>query len=353
MKKQDGISFLTIASGASGFLKIGFRRIGQIVMQHQTDISLIYTHTKCIGRYNDAGAVFFPVGLLLVFEFLAQSGMVIIDRNALFLKELCNLARTLTHTNIHHGRAGNVLQPSQNLLQFIFGLTHHISQIRTLEAHAENILLREKQTFLDIGHHFGSCSGRHSQNRDIGQQRSDGRNMQIRRSEIVTPLRDTVRFVHHQNVHLQRHQAFLKGARSQAFGRNVQKLEITVKAIVVDPSNRIVAHAGMHTSRTNAHIAQTLHLVFHQRHQGSHYDANTLQGQSRHLEGKRLSPTRGHQSQGIFTGSHRLDDIQLQRTKILVAPITFQYIMKNAHQEWISFTSNCIEVLPLKVFSSI
>ena len=74
--KQYGIGFQTISTGTTGFLKVSFRGIGHVYMNHQTYIGLVDTHAKGIGCDHYPVFSSQPTFLTQILRIVAQSGMV-------------------------------------------------------------------------------------------------------------------------------------------------------------------------------------------------------------------------------------------------------------------------------------
>ena len=67
-----------------------------------------------------------------------------------------------------------------------------------------------------------------------------------------------------------------------------------------------------------------VHLVLHECYQRGDDDADTLHRQGRNLKGDRLSATGRHQSKRVVTSTDGLDDLPLNTTEVIVAPIFLQ-----------------------------
>ena len=61
--EQDGVGGLSVPPGASGFLKIGLRAVGDIGMHHKADVGLVYPHAEGVGANHHPRAAFLPVFL--------------------------------------------------------------------------------------------------------------------------------------------------------------------------------------------------------------------------------------------------------------------------------------------------
>src|SRR3546814_7643380 len=64
MVEQHSEGFLTVASRPSGFLVIGFERIGDVEVNHKTHIWLIDTHAERVGCHNHPDMASLPGCLL-------------------------------------------------------------------------------------------------------------------------------------------------------------------------------------------------------------------------------------------------------------------------------------------------
>ena len=94
------------------------------------------------------------------------------------------------------------------------------------------------------------------------------------------------------------------------------------------------------------------HLVFHQRDKRGDDDANTFFANGRHLESHRLAASSRHQPEGIATFADAFDDVKLDSPEAVVAPVTFENVMKLAVHSSLgrissicSCTSLCLKML--------
>ena len=77
---------------------------------------------------------------------------------------------------------------------------------------------------------------------------------------------------------------------------------------------------------TDTPSQEMVHLIFHQGDEWGDDDTRTLLCEGRHLERDGLASTRGHQSQRVVSTADRLDDLALNTTEIIVAPILSEYL---------------------------
>ena len=110
----------------------------------------------------------------------------------------------------------------QNLFLLAFCMSDNVGQILSLEAHAKNLTsLLERKSFLNVLHHFGGGGSGQCQDRNIRQKFADIGNVQVSRSEIISPLGDTMRFVYGNHADLHAFQFGLEDFRIQAFRGNI------------------------------------------------------------------------------------------------------------------------------------
>ncbi|MNL31179.1 hypothetical protein D3C87_1529540 [compost metagenome] len=120
--------------------------------------------------------------------------------------------------------------------------------------------------------------------------------------------------------------------RPQALGRDVEKLRITVNAIIQRNIYLRLAHPRMDRCGWNVPAFELLHLVLHQRDEWRHYNANTFGSHHGHLETDGFPAACRKQYQRIHSIQDRLNGIFLERPESVVAPILFQNRPDISHQ---------------------
>ena len=84
-------------------------------------------------------------------------------------------------------------------------------------------------------------------------------------------------------------------------------------------------HPGIDSLRLDAPHLELAHLVFHQRNERSNHDTHALHRHGWHLKADGLATSRRHQPQRVTSISNTLDDVFLNTTKTIVAPVLFKY----------------------------
>ena len=142
----------------------------------------------------------------------------------------------------------------------------------------------------------------------------------------------------------------------KSFGRNVKEFVCTQNCIVEHTNYVITHHARIDRFGFDATLFQLLHLVFHQRDEWCDHNTHPFEHQRRHLKTDALTTSRGHQPQGVATLTNALNNLTLDATKRVIAPVFLQYVkrfqsFKSSSWVLISSISNCTSPC-LRVFSS-
>ena len=145
--------------------------------------------------------------------------------------------------DVDDGTARHPLEDVQKFLGFVARAAYDVGQVLALETHAENILFPKLQPFLDVCHDFGGSGGRQCQ---YGYSRKHATHLgylQVGGSEVVSPLRDAVAFVHgyHADFHLG--QLGAEDVSGQSFGRDVEELVVAEDGVLQGDQYVLFRHA--------------------------------------------------------------------------------------------------------------
>ena len=250
--QDDGIGFLPVATGSPGFLKIGLYGVGQIHVDNNAHIRLVYAHSKGVGGYHDATFTGLPAVLSDVFRGIVQSGMVEIGCDVFIIQQFGDFFGTAAVAYIHNGAAGHTAQYMQQFCRFVLRFTDDIGKVVPLETHAEYIFPAEMQAGLDVLHDFRSCGSCQGQNRSVRQQFTYFRNFQVGGTEVVPPLRNAMAFVHRNHADLHFPQFDTEDFRIQPFGGDVEELIVAEDAVLEGCDNVLPIHAGVDGKRFDA-----------------------------------------------------------------------------------------------------
>ena len=324
--KQYGIGGLTVAAGTARFLKIGFGRIGQIEMEHQTDVGFVDAHTKCIGGHHDAYGAGSPGLLAPVFFVLGETGMVVGGAVAPGGEPGGQFAAAFTAAGINDDGTGETVEHVAQLAFLVVGGADDVGQIGPVEGHAEHVRGTESQLLLDVVDHFGGGCGGQGQDGTVGQQAADVGNAGVGGTEIVAPLGDAVGFVDRDKTDGNVRQFGQKKGSGKPFGRNIKKLVVAVDTVFEQDDGFFTGKAAIERGSLDATTAQLSHLILHQGNQGRDDQTNPGTGQCRNLKRNRLTTAGWHQAERVAAVADTGDDILLDATKMIVAPVGAEYL---------------------------
>ena len=112
----------------------------------------------------------------------------------------------------------------------------------------------------------------------------------------------------------------------ETLGRDVKDTHMSEDAVLEGDDDLLAGETRIDGCCTDTPSQEMVHLIFHQGDEWGDDDTRTLLCEGRHLERDGLASTRGHQSQRVVSTADRLDDLALNTTEIIVAPILSEYL---------------------------
>ena len=109
-EQQYGIGFHAVSSCSSGFLKVGFGRVGHIGVDNHVHVRFVNSHTKGVGGYHYTEFSFQPSFLSGIFGLIIESGMIKSGCDVVAVQELGNLFRLFPVAGIDNSRPVDALQ---------------------------------------------------------------------------------------------------------------------------------------------------------------------------------------------------------------------------------------------------
>ena len=186
-------------------------------------------------------------------------------------------------------------------------LDHAVADVRAIEAGDERLGRLETEPFDDF------APGRRIGGRGQGDPRHlrkalvQDRQLPVFGAEIVTPLRHAMRFVDREQADLGLFEQVEKAPGQQAFGGDIEHLEIAAEQALLDLALGHRVEARIEEGRLDAELVQGLDLVLHQRDQRRNDDRRAGSQQGRDLVAKRLAATGRHQHEGIAATADAFD----------------------------------------------
>ena len=190
--------------------------------------------------------------------------MVVGCRDAVGLQKFSHFPCPFAVAGIGDGRPRKAVQNMEQFGRLVFRIADNVGQVFPFEAHAEDIPLGESQPLLDIFYHFGCSCGRQCQNGYTRQQLAYFGNLQVGRTEVISPLRDAVCLVDGDEIDLHVAQFGPENIRGEPFWRDVQELVVPEDAVLQGHYDFFPGHPGIDRGGLDAARTQLAYLVLHQ-----------------------------------------------------------------------------------------
>ena len=152
--------------------------------------------------------------------------------------------------------------------------------------------------------------------------------LQVVRAEIMTPLRDAVRFVDCEKAQFRPLKRLAKAFRAETFRGDVQKFEASAVEFFHDGAPFVGGRRRVERRRADSVLLRRVDLVFHQREKGTHHNAHPVHKERRKLVAKRFAPAGGHDGENVATFKDRADDRFLMRTKTAITENVGERLIK-------------------------
>ena len=108
-------------------------------MDHQLHVGLVDTHAKGVGSHHHTHLVLLPVVLSFIFHHRIKASVIEGGCDTRLIQQVGKLLRALSAAGIDNCRTLHAVKDMQQLLPLVRRLSHHISQVLSLKAHAEHL----------------------------------------------------------------------------------------------------------------------------------------------------------------------------------------------------------------------
>lgn len=250
-----------------------------------------------------------------------QSGVIRQGIPALLFQPGCGLFHFLARQAIHDASVIGVLGFEEGLQLFARVVLEcdAVTDVGAVKAGDELGRIFQRQPLDDLAARRRIRRGGEGDARHAVETFVQHRQRAVFGTEVVSPLRDTMRFVDGEQgdiiVLLQTLQLVQKSFRHQPFGRDIQQLQFAAHELPRYLPRLFRLQAGIQERGRHTELFERIHLVLHQCDQGRHDDADARTQQGRNLVAQRLAAAGWHQHQRIAAAYDMLDDSLLCTTK--------------------------------------
>ena len=187
-------SLATITTGTTCFLVIALKALGYVVVDDETHIWFVDTHTEGYRCHNDIYLLHQKVVLCLRACCSVKTGMIGSCLDIIGTEDVGKILHLLAREAIDNTALALMLaDETHNILIHVLGLRPYlIVEVWTVERTLEFLGVNDTKTLLDVGAHLvggGSCESNHGSLTYLIDYRT---NTAILRTKIMSPLRYTV-----------------------------------------------------------------------------------------------------------------------------------------------------------------
>ena len=280
-----------------------------------------------------------------------QSSVVVQGPDPFPIQKGCHLIYTFATHGVNDPSLAAVfsLYEIQDLTFRVVLCANAITNIRPVEAGDENPGPVQTELPDDIvsSDLVGGRRERHTRHgtEPIGQRGK----LSVLRTEVVTPLTDTVRFIDRKKRDFLTIELIQETFGKKPFGRNVQKVELAPFDGPPGVGGFSSTEVGSVGDSTHTHLVQLRDLVLHERNQGRYHNAHARTAKGRHLITNRLAATGRHQDQCIAGIGNMPDDLCLEADEVRMAKYAGQRLARALKDGWVrqAFRRHCIRLFGL------
>ena len=322
----DALGRFAVAPAPADLLPIGLQAARRIGVDDEAHIGLVHPHAEGDGGDHD-GALLGQKPLQPPVAFARVHAGVIGDGvGPGVAQRLGHAVAAVAAAAIDHARlaapfAHQFDDPRVGLgARGAFLALGRQLQVRTRETVDEDPGLLQPQRAQDVVAGAGVGGRRHRDARRVRKPLGQQTQIAIVGTEVVSPLRDTVRLVDGDQTQRQFRQPIHHGPGRQTLGRDIQQVQLAGAGRRPDGRTLVQRHAGIQTGGRHALLFQRLDLIGHQGDQGRDHQAQAGPQDGRDLIADALAAAGRQDGQHIAAGQDLFDHLTLQPPEIGVTP---------------------------------
>ncbi len=286
-------------------------------MRDKAHVGLVDTHPEC-DRCDDHDAVLVDEAILVSgAQAGVEAGMIGQRRNAGLAQRGCGVLDPGPRQAIDDaGVAGMTFGDEGLELRLrVLLVDDLIADIRAVEARDKARRAGESEAIDDLaaGQFVGGGGQRDA--RYPGKSFGDGRQADIFRAKVVSPLRHAMRLVDRKQGDRRTVEQVKAAWRQEPLRGDIEQVEITGEQALLDRGGFVPRQGGIQHRGLDPGLDQPGDLVAHQCDQRRDHDAAAPAQQRRQLIAQRLAAARGHQHEAIAAVHDMADDGFLRPAK--------------------------------------
>ena len=227
--QQHAARWLAIASGASRLLHVRLGRPGHLVMDDVADVGLVDAQPERVGRQHDDLAARLHERRLRLLALVARHlAVVALDRNLAVPEGDIQFVDRAYRRAVDDAGPAQPLDQLAELAEFVRltgDLAYVEREVRPVERHAADLRVLHPELDQHVVRDRGRGRRGQPEDRRPPQYLRRAPQPQVRRAEVVAPLRHAVRLVHTEQGELHARQRFLNGWRVHGLRRDHHQLD--------------------------------------------------------------------------------------------------------------------------------
>ena len=244
-------------------------------MSHKTDIGFVDAHSeRQCGDHDHAvfaqkpGLVTGPIGG-------AHAGVIGQRIEALLDQPGGGVVDPLAGGAVDNaGLAGEFGQKGEQLAPRLVLDDDAVADIGAVETGDELARILQRQALADFMSGLGIGGGGQRNTRNVGKAIVQDRQAEIFRTEIMTPLRDAMRFVDRKERDATGRKQLKAAIGEEPLGRHIEQINLACPHRSLDPAGLIETECGVEVFGAHAVFAQGVDLILHQSDQRRNHDAH-------------------------------------------------------------------------------
>ena len=323
--QEDTFRRLPVTAGPARLLVVVLNAAGHIIMYDKSHVGFVDSHTEGVGRDHDPGLIIYKA-VLAFFSFQdAQSRVVTGNRNPFRGQKAVKGIHIFAGGTVNNAAVIFMFrQVFLNIAILVLRLLYAEIQVGPVKSRHMHIRIPQPQIPFDILPDPGRRGrGKGRQDRTSLQHPDEHGNPPVAGTEILSPLGNTMGFIHSNEPDIRfgsQADCFL---RIQPLRRKVEKFVRSADTAADDLPDLRMVQCTVDICRRDAILPQSLDLVFHQRDQGRDHDRKALREQGRDLVADGFPGAGGHDGQHVPARHNVIDDLFLSGPEAVISEPVF------------------------------
>ena len=267
--QQNTVGRLTVSTGTAGFLIVALHIFRHIIVDNERYVGFVDTHAKCVGCDHNGLAVVQKIVLILAALVRIEARVIADGGQTAAEQQIADLLHVFAGGAVDDAALVLALVQQLQQLHALGGrLFDSKIQIWTVKTGGLDEGFVQTECLHNVVTNLSCCGCRKRGNerplRQFGEKVED---FEVAWTKILSPLRDTVRFIDCDHRNRYALGKFEKRGSGQAFRRNIQQLVLPSSGEVQRVAEFLRTHRTVDARGRNACFHKRTDLILHQRNE--------------------------------------------------------------------------------------